>query len=193
MNKLLLVTLVFIASCHSIEPKMQESEIHYGQSSVSSNMIVRRVDIDNIIKVCERADLSLFNNVGVGIKDWSFCKTVCALFDGAVRKPIYFITYNRYMGGAISIDRSKLIEDNVADYFTDSQINVFINEFRKYDFSTIWIDHDSNLLVSPFRHDWPVALVRVSAETDSTSIRRHNYIYNHYRGDWYLNDYYVVR
>lgn len=193
MNKLLLVTLVFIASCHSIEPKMQESEIHYGQSSVSSNMIVRRVDIDNIIKVCERADLSLFNNVGVGIKDRSFCKTVCALFDGAVRKPIYFITYNRYTGGAISIDRSKLIEDNVADYFTDSQINVFINEFRKYDFSTIWIDHDSNLLVSPFSHEWPVALVRASAETDSTSIRRHNYIYNHYKGAWYLNDYYVVR
>jgi hypothetical protein len=102
------------------------------------------------------------------------------------KQPLYFATYSRSKKVITNINDAYLRAENVPDYFTHAEIRHYIEIIRKYDFYLLAMDSDKNLYVNPYYYNEPPLLLRLNTEPKDSTVRK-GYVYELYKGNWYLN------
>jgi len=144
------------------------------------------IDIDTFITKYKDENFNALKNVSIVQRssDGSEAVYVVGKFEG--NEPVYFVTYNLNRKTITQIDNTKLKENNLQDYFTNDEIESYIETIRKYGFYLLAVDSDNNLYVNPFYSGEPPYLLRLNSISRDSTVRK-GYVYELYRDNWYLN------
>ncbi|MCT2408268.1 hypothetical protein NZD88_12010 [Chryseobacterium antibioticum] len=113
--------------------------------------------IQDFVEKYKNEDFSKFDNLYIGIRQSNTFETIYIISKSNF--PPYFITQNN-VNNKISINRNLLTKLNKKDYLNESQIQHYLDLFKKYNISSISVDENHNVYINIKENS--VTLLRVN-------------------------------
>jgi hypothetical protein len=143
-------------------------------------------NIDRFIEKNQDKNYEEFKGVMISTRSIGERKIIYILSRTLVDIPPYFVHYDRISHRVVRINRSALERKNINDYFSDTQIEKYVQRFQDLDLYLLGVDDDGNIYFHPFRFNEPPLLLKLKKSDGSKEIRK-GYVYDLYEGSWYLN------
>jgi len=143
-------------------------------------------DIDSFINKYQHEDFKIFKGISIFQRSANVNEVVYGVGVAQNNLPLYFVSFDLITQKISEINTANLKQANVKSYLTEADIEKYILAIRKYGFFRIAVDDSSNLYVNPFKPNAPPLLLRLHVPTSEPTVRK-GYVYNHYKGSWYIN------
>lgn len=154
--------------------------------SSCSNKGVTNDDIDKFISKYNNEGFGNLKGISINQRSRDINEVVYVVGRFEENKPPYFVEYNIAGQSVTKINKSLLDKDSVPDYLTHFEITNAVNTIRKHDFFLLAVDSSENVYINPFYANEPAYLLRLKIATGDSVIRK-GYVYELYKGNWYLN------
>lgn len=143
-------------------------------------------DIDAFIAKYTGEDFSMFRGVSIFQRSAGMTHIMYGIGLSGAKKPLYFVEYNLIRQKVTTINNKLVKEAGYNDYLTNKQIEKYITDFRRYNFYLLSVDDSNNVFVNPYSANSPALLMRMNYATGEKIVRK-GYVYELYKGEWYLN------
>jgi hypothetical protein len=153
---------------------------------ISCNYSINNDRIDSFISKYQNENFIKFENSSISFRSRNGGENIYMINSQEENYPVYIVHFDAGRKEVTNIDRTLLEKVNCKNYFSDEKIKDLMNEFMKYDFSSISSDKRGNIFISPFSEENAPFFLRIKNKTNEKIIKK-GFVYVLYKDNWYIN------